>query len=77
MITDLGNGKKELDIFRRFIVDRNLPKYTKAEIIEKVVQKFPETSASTVRTELTDGKNPKYNKWHTLVKESEKGILSF
>jgi len=52
-------------------------KYTKTEIIEKTVAKFPEISASTVRTELTDGKNPKYNKWPTLVKESEKGILSF
>ena len=52
-------------------------KFTKAEIVEKVLDRFPSINASTVVTFLTDQKNPKYNTVGEIVKVNEKGIFSF
>lgn len=50
--------------------------FTRDEIIEKTSEKF-DVKTSTIRTHITDGKNPKYNKFSQLVQESDEGILSF
>jgi len=52
-------------------------KYTRKEILEKAAEKFPEASASALLTLVTDGKNPKYNKFDHLIVESAEKILSF
>jgi hypothetical protein len=52
-------------------------KYTKAELVEKANKEFPDVSASTFQTMLTDAKNPKYNKFAKLVVQAEDGTLSF
>jgi len=52
-------------------------KYTRAEIVEKILAEFA-VSKSTIGTVLSDGKNPKYNKFEKLVVEDKTtGILSF
>jgi len=51
-------------------------KHTKKEIAEKTAKEFPETSPSTIATELTDGKNSKYNKFDSLIVDKD-GKLSF
>lgn len=52
-------------------------KFTRAEIMEKAKAKFPEIAEATIKVDLTDGKNPKYNKFPKLIKESKDKILSF
>lgn len=52
-------------------------KYTKAQIIEKTMEKFPNISKGSVTTEISDGKNPKYNKFNNLLVIDDKGIVSF
>jgi len=52
-------------------------KFTKKEIIKAVIEKFPETNIPTIDTELSHGKNPKYNKFEKLVVTNDKGFLSF
>jgi hypothetical protein len=53
-------------------------KFTKAQVMEKVLAEFPSANKSTVQTDLSDGKNPKYNKFAKLVKEDpETKVLSF
>lgn len=51
-------------------------KYTQKELIAKVVEEtgIKESSAATL---LTDGRNPKYNRFAKLIKKGEDGILSF
>lgn len=50
--------------------------FTKKQILEKVLKEFPKSSESAISTMITDGKNPKYNKFSKLVQEKDK-ILSF
>lgn len=52
-------------------------KHTRKQIIEMAMKKFPERSINTFSTLLSDGKNPKYNKFASLIKVDDKGILSF
>jgi len=52
-------------------------RFTRKEIIEKTLKKFPSASKSSLGTFLTDSKNPKYNKFDSLVKQGKNGILSF
>ena len=52
-------------------------KFTRKEIIEKTLEKFPSASKSSLGTLLTDSKNPKYNRFDKLVKQGKDGILSF
>jgi len=52
-------------------------KYSRKEIIEKGMEKFPSSSRDTWGTMITDSKNPKYNKFDKLVKQRKDGILSF
>lgn len=52
-------------------------KYTRKEIIEKVSKKIPDLKLTSIGTVVSDAKNPKYNKFDKLVKQNEKGILSF
>lgn len=51
--------------------------YTKAELVELGKEEFPDVSASTLLTMLTDGKNPKYNKFAQLIVQTDAGILKF
>ena len=51
--------------------------FTKKEIIDKTLVKFSSISQSSVATELSDGKNPKYNKFAQLLVIDEDGIVSF
>ena len=46
-------------------------------IVEKGIAKFPDLAVSSIQTMLTDGKNPKYNKFDKLVVQDENGVLSF
>ena len=52
-------------------------KYTKQEIVDKTMEKFPESAVSTVRTLISDGKNIKYNKFPKLLTTDEKGHIIF
>lgn len=52
-------------------------KYNRKQLIEKTLQNFPGVSESSVATTLTDGKNPKYNKFAKLITQSTEGLLSF
>lgn len=52
-------------------------KYDRKIIVEKAQQKFPDATAGSITTYLSDGKNPKYNKFDKLVVVGEDKILSF
>jgi hypothetical protein len=51
-------------------------KYTLIEILQMAEDRFPNLSPATLRTFLTDSKNPKYNKFSKLVVVTE-GRLNF
>ncbi len=51
--------------------------HTKKEIIEVVKEAFPDISTITIATNLSDSKNPKYNKLEKLTKETEDGKFVF
>lgn len=50
--------------------------YTRQQIISKATEKL-DVSKSTVSTYLTDGKNPKYNRFDSLVVENSDGTIAF
>jgi len=54
-------------------------KYTQKELFEKAIESknFEKLAESTIRTLLTDSKNPKYNRFSKLVVKGEGGKLSF
>jgi outer membrane biosynthesis protein TonB len=53
-------------------------KFTKNELIEKALVKFPNAKRTTLATLLQDGKNPKYNKFPKLMyQHPETKIYSF
>jgi SOS response regulatory protein OraA/RecX len=53
-------------------------KHTRKEIIEAVMEKFPDVTKSNLTTFLTDSKNEKYQKFEKLVVENKKTkIMSF
>ena len=52
-------------------------KYTQAQIMEKGQKKYPEASEGGLRTMLTDGKNPKYNRFAKLIVVKADGVLCF
>ena len=53
-------------------------KFTQKEIVEKVLEKFPDHSPGGIATMISDGKNPKYNKFSNIVKANpDSKILSF
>ncbi len=51
--------------------------YTKKELIRMAAEKFSDVKESTLNTMLSNGRNPKYNKFKELIVRNEKGILSF
>lgn len=50
--------------------------FTAKQITEKIAEQFS-VAPSSIQTMLSDGKNPKYNKFSQLVKKDANGILSF
>jgi hypothetical protein len=52
-------------------------KYTKVQLIEMLAKKFPDASATSFQTLLTDCKNPKYNQFPKLVVQSADGLYKF
>jgi len=50
--------------------------FTRQQIINNADNRL-ELSKSTIRTYITDGKNPKYNRFEKLVVENNDGTLSF
>ncbi len=52
-------------------------KLTRKEVVEQAVLKFPDASPAGLATLVSDGKNPKYNKFPKLVVENDKGLISF
>lgn len=52
-------------------------KFSKKDIMDKTAEKFPEATASSLATMISDGKNPKYNKFDKLIIENKEGQLSF
>lgn len=52
--------------------------YTKAEIMEKAIAKYPDWKPVSLSTMITDGSNPRYNVFDALVvKDKDTKILSF
>lgn len=51
-------------------------KYTKKELVQKLQEQF-DMSTSAAQTLLTDAKNSKYTKFHTVVVEDENKVMSF
>lgn len=52
--------------------------YTKAEIMEKAIAKYPDWKPVSLSTMITDGSNPRYNGFDALVvKDKDTKILSF
>lgn len=52
-------------------------KYTAKELLEMAQTAFPKMTESTIRTFLTDSKNPKYNKFPKLVALTEDKKMIF
>ncbi len=72
--------KKLLVLERRTFVSKLIEKgkFTKAEIMDKALAEYPEWNKVSLSTMLTDGSNPKYNVFESLVvKDAETKILSF
>lgn len=53
-------------------------KFTKAEIMEKALRAYPDWKPVSLSTMITDGSNPRYNVFDSLVlKDKDTKILSF
>lgn len=52
-------------------------KYTAVQIVEKVMEKYPEEKKSSVQTIISDAKNPKYTKFGKTAKVNDDKIMSF
>ena len=52
-------------------------KFTRNQLIEKGMKKFPSLTKVTIATMLTDAKNPKYNLFDKLVVVDSEGVLTF
>jgi len=51
---------------------------TKKDIVDQTLAKFPDISKSTIATNLTDGKNPKYCPFTKLLKiDDESKVVSY
>lgn len=51
--------------------------WTRAELVEATIEEVPDLAPSTIATLISDGKNPKYNRFNALLTEDEGGIISF
>ena len=51
--------------------------YSKKELLEMMCKKFPQVTKAANQTILTDGKNPKYNKFAKLIVQDADGLMSF
>jgi hypothetical protein len=52
-------------------------KSTAADIIDKVMRKFPDSKESSIRTIISDSKNAKYTAFGKTAKVNDKGVFSF
>ena len=52
-------------------------KFTKKQLMEKAQKKFPQATDGALQTLLSDGKNPKYNKFADLIVQDDDKCLSF
>ena len=52
-------------------------KYTAIQIVEKVMEKYPEEKKTSVQTIVSDAKNPKYTKFSKTAKVGDNKIMSF
>ena len=52
-------------------------KSTKKELIDAILAKYPDSNLSGIVTLLTDGKNPKYNRFPKLLVENDKKQFSY
>lgn len=68
-------GRNVVIKFLSDLVDEG--KYTRKEIVEKAVEQFPDKSKNYFGTYLSDGKNPKYCKFDSLIIVDAEGVLSF
>jgi len=51
--------------------------FTKKELVEKAEKEFPDATKAALQTIISDGKNPKYNKFAKLLVEDENKVFSF
>jgi hypothetical protein len=51
--------------------------FTKKELVEKAEKEFPDATKAALQTVISDGKNPKYNKFAKLLVEDENKVFSF
>lgn len=66
----------EVRDFVTYLIAENV--YTVADIVETTMTKFPDKKEATIRTMISDGKNPKYNRFRSLVViDKETKIVSF
>lgn len=52
-------------------------KWTRKDLVEKAMTQFPNVSKDAIQTILSDGKNPKYNRFDALIVEQENGVMGF
>lgn len=70
--------EKTLSGYRKLIHDAiSKGTFTRAQIVADVLRLFPDVKESTIRTIISDSKNPRYNKFDRLVTEDGKGVLRF
>lgn len=69
-----GGTQEKVDFLTPFIKEGT---YTKKELVAKAMKHFQESKETTFITMLTDGKNPKYNKFERLLSQDEENIISF
>jgi len=75
-----GQMKKKGERGEKFLFVQGLIQegtHTRKEVVTLFLEKWPETAKATVGTLISDGKNPKYNKFPHLVVVAEDGKISF
>jgi hypothetical protein len=79
--TDEGkrrSGSSRTSEYLDFLTNRiKKGKHTRIELTDMTLSEFPEANKSSIQTLLSDGKNPKYNKFETLLVEDDNKIISF
>ncbi len=72
------NNKRSKDSEMKYVSELiGQKKYSRKDIIDMYLKKFPNSTKNTINSLLSHGKNPKYNDFEKLIKENKEGILSF
>lgn len=66
---------EEYHIFLATLIEKG--KYTRKQIMEMATNKYPDTKKQVFITLLSNGKNPKYNRFASLIVQDENKVMSF